>query len=155
METNSAMMKKMIFQTRSDIGPAILRVVLGFVIAAHGAQKLLGWFDGYGFTATMTYFTETMHFPWLLGFLIILLESIGAIALVAGLGTRILALTFTCLAAGISIIHIKNGFFMNWFGNNGGEGYEYFLLWIAIAVTLTLTGGGKYSVDEVIYDDHE
>jgi putative oxidoreductase len=150
MATNSRRMKKLIFQTSSNLSPAILRVVLGLVIAAHGAQKLLGWFDGYGFTGTMTFFTSTMKFPWLLGLLIILLESFGAIALVAGFGTRILGLAFAILAAGIATIHFQNGFFMNWFGNHAGEGYEYFVLWIAMAITLMFTGGGRYSVDEAI-----
>jgi putative oxidoreductase len=143
-------MKKLIFQTSPDLSPVILRVVLGVVIAAHGAQKLLGWFDGYGFAGTMTFFTSTMKFPWLLGLLIILLESFGAIALVVGFGTRILGLAFAILATGIATIHFQNGFFMNWFGNHAGEGYEYFVLWMAMAITLMFTGGGRYSVDQAI-----
>lgn len=143
-------MKATIFKTNNDIAPTILRVVLGVVIAAHGAQKLLGWFEGFGFISSMNYFTGTMGFPYILGLFIITLESIGAIALIVGFGTRLLSLAFLFLALGILSIHIPNGFFMNWFNNHAGEGYEYFLLWIAMASTLIITGGGRFSVDRYI-----
>lgn len=141
-------MKKKLFHTSTEWTPTILRTVLGLVIAAHGAQKLLGWFGGFGFQASMNYFTETMQFPTIMGIAIILLESVGAVALILGLGTRILSALFIGLAIGILFIHIPNGFFMNWFNNHSGEGYEFFLLWIAMATTLVITGGGRYSIDQ-------
>ena len=141
-------MKKKLFHTSTEWTPTILRTVLGLVIAAHGAQKLLGWFGGFGFQASMNYFTETMQFPTIMGIAIILLESVGAVALILGLGTRILSALFIGLAIGILVIHIPNGFFMNWFNNHAGEGYEFFLLWIAMATTLVITGGGRYSIDQ-------
>ncbi len=127
------------------------RVFLGTVVFPHGAQKLLGWFGGYGFGGTMQFFTDTVGLPWLVGFGVIMLEFFGALALIAGLGTRLLAGAYAVLALGIVFSsHVQNGFFMNWFGNQPGEGYEYFLLWLGLAVSLALTGGGRDALDAVI-----
>ncbi len=145
------MMKQQIFQTNNSMTALILRVILGLVIFPHGAQKLFGWFGGYGFSGTMSYFTDTVGLLGVIGFLVIILESVGAIALIAGMGTRILAVSYTFLALGIAFTaHIEHGFFMNWYGNQSGEGFEYFLLWIAMSISLILLGGGKYSVDRRI-----
>ncbi len=144
-------MKKLIFQTSDTLPPLLLRVFLGSIIFAHGAQKLFGWFGGYGFNGTMSYFTETVGLPWIVGFIIILLETFGALALVAGIATRLLALSFTLLAMGIILtVHIQYGFYMNWEGIQGGEGIEFFLLWIAISLGLMISGGGRLSVDRRI-----
>lgn len=144
-------MKTKIFQTKDSWSPLILRSLLGIVIFAHGAQKLFGWFGGYGFAGTMSFFTGTMGLPWILGFLVIILETVGSISLIVGLGTRISAISVTFLGTGIVLTsHIHNGFFMNWFGNQTGEGYEYFLFWIAMSISLVLTGGGKLSFDKEI-----
>ncbi|MGV3539111.1 MAG: DoxX family protein, partial [Rufibacter sp.] len=100
---------------------------------------------------TMGFFTETVQMPWLLGFLVILLESVGAIALLMGFATRVIAFSYIFLAIGIvGTSHLPNGFFMNWFGNQAGEGAEYFLLWIGMAAALVISGGGKYSLDRAI-----
>lgn len=127
-----------------------LRVVLGLVILPLGAQKLLGWFGGYGFTGTMQFFTQTLGIPWIAGFLVIILESFGALAILAGIGTRIIAASYIALATGIIFTsHLQYGFFINWFGNQKGEGYEYFLLWAGMALALVFTGSGKYAVSSV------
>jgi putative oxidoreductase len=79
------------------------------------------------------------------------LESVGAVALMAGIATRLIAINYILLAIGIVFSsHIENGFFMNWFGNQAGEGYEYFLLWIGLSIGLTISGSGKFSVDKDI-----
>ncbi|MDT0644833.1 DoxX family protein [Zunongwangia sp. F363] len=128
--------------------PFILRLGLGIVILPHGCQKLLGWFGGYGFNGTMDYFTGTMNLPWIIGFLVIILEVFGVIFLIAGFFTRLWAFSLTVLAIGIILSsHIPHGFFMNWYGEQSGEGYEYFILWITISIALTVTGGGKFSLD--------
>lgn len=141
-------MKNRIFYTSESLAPLVIRIMLGIVVFPHGAQKLLGWFGGYGFSGTMGFFTDTMGLPWLIGFLVILLESIGTIALITGLATRIMAVFYLLLALGIVFTsHIQHGFFMNWFGNQQGEGYEYFILWIGMAISLIITGAGNYSID--------
>ena len=144
-------MKKLIFTTSGSYAPLMLRVFLAVVIFPHGAQKLFGWFGGYGFEGSMAYFTDTVGLPWIIGLLTILLESVGALALIAGLATRFFAAAYAFLAIGIMFTtHIEYGFFMNWFGNQAGEGFEYFLLWIGMAAALMVTGGGKYSIDSIL-----
>ena len=144
-------MKSLLFKTNEGYAPLIVRLMLGLVIFPHGAQKLLGWFGGYGFSGTMGYLTETAGLPWIVAFGVIILESVGAIALIAGLGTRIIAASYALLAVGIIFTqHGQHGFFMNWFGTQQGEGYEYFLLWIGMALSLVISGAGSYSLDRKI-----
>ena len=144
-------MKNKIFNTSESLAPLAIRVMLGLVVFPHGAQKLLGWFGGYGFSGTMGFFTDTIGLPWLVGFLVIILESIGAFALISGFATRIVAVCYLILALGIVFTsHIQYGFFMNWFGNQGGEGFEYFLLWIGLTVSLIFSGGGRVSLDRYL-----
>ena len=128
----------------------ILRVVLGGVIFAHGAQKLLGWFGGNGFDGTMGFFTNVMHLPWIVAFLVIIGESIGSLALIAGLLTRFTAASFIVIMLGAISVHWPQGFFMNWFGQQSGEGFEYHLLVIGMSFVLLVVGGGKWSLDGVI-----
>ena len=124
------------------------RVFLGLIMFPHGAQKLLGWFGGYGFSGTMKFFTESMHIPAPLAFLIILAESIGAICLVLGAGTRLAAFGIAAVMLGaIFTTHLDVGFFMNWFGAQRGEGFEFHLLALALALPLAVRGGGLLSVD--------
>jgi putative oxidoreductase len=99
----------------------------------------------------MGFFTETMHLPWLVAFLVIIGESFGSVALLAGLLTRFTAASLGVIMLGaITMVHLPNGFFMNWFGKQAGEGYEYHLLVIGIGLALLVTGAGKWSVDKVI-----
>jgi putative oxidoreductase len=140
------------FGTRPDnTALAIQRLVLALVIVPHGAQKLLGWFGGFGFSGTIGYFTETMHFPWALALLVVLAESLGPVLLVAGVGTRLAALGISAVMVGaILTTHWKVGFFMNWFGAQKGEGFEFHLLALALSVPLLVWGGGRSSADTVI-----
>jgi putative oxidoreductase len=143
---------KELFKTENSWTPLFLRAMLGLVVFAHGAQKLLGWFNGYGFKGTMAYFTETVGLSWVTGFAVILLESIGAILLIGGFSTRIVATAFTLLGLGIlTTVHLQHGFFMNWGGNQSGEGIEFFLLWLAMSGSLIISGGGRYSVDQLFF----
>jgi putative oxidoreductase len=142
---------KALFQTDNSWAGLILRVTLGLVMFPHGAQKLLGWYGGFGFAGTMGFFTETMHLPWIVAFLVIVGESFGSIALLLGLLTRFTAASFIVIMLGaITTSHLPNGFFMNWFGKQQGEGYEYHLLVIGIAIALLLTGAGRWSADRAI-----
>ena len=142
---------KYLFQTNDKFSYWVPRVILGCVIFPHGAQKLFGWFGGFGFTNTMTYFTQTAGLPWIIAFLIIIGESLGSLGLIAGFLTRLSALGLICIMMGAIItVHIPNGFFMNWFGKQAGEGFEYHLLVIGMSIPLLISGGGKYSVDALI-----
>ena len=124
----------------------VLRVTLGLVILPHGLQKTLGWFGGYGFTGTMGGFTS-MGIPAFLAFLVIVAESAGAVALITGFSTRIAAFGIGATMAVASLMHKSNGFFMNWSGQQKGEGFEYHILAIGIAVALMIGGAGRFSVD--------
>src|ERR1700730_4975841 len=129
---------KRLMSTSNDVALTMLRVVLGVVFFAHGAQKMLGWFGGYGFHGTMGFFTS-MGMPAALAFLIICTEFFGGLGLIVGLLTRIGALGIDGLMIGaIFMVHFRNGFFMNWFGTQKGEGYEYHLLAIAMAAALLM-----------------
>jgi putative oxidoreductase len=120
----------------------------------HGAQKLLGWFGGYGFSGTMGFFTGNMGIPWIFALAAILAESLGSIALILGLGTRIAAAAIaTNMVVAVLMSHLHTGFFMNWFGNQKGEGFEYHLLALGLAGALMIAGGGKASVDLALSGD--
>lgn len=140
-----------LFKTDESLSAAILRILLAAVIFPHGAQKLLGWFGGGGFTVTMRWFESSLHIPTIFALLAILAESVGAAALIAGFFTRIAALAISVnMIVAVWLVHWKNGFFMNWAGTGKGEGFEYHVLAVAIGIALMLKGGGRWSLDGVI-----
>lgn len=143
---------KALFKTNNEISPFILRVLLAVVMFPHGAQKALGWFGGFGFEGTMKFFTETMHIPAPLALAAVAAEFLGPIALVLGFGSRVAAFGIgTTISVAALTVALPHGFFMNWFGNQKGEGYEYHLLMAAISVALVIQGSGKWALDSVIY----
>ena len=145
------MIRKLI-ATDNDIATTILRLVLGVVFFAHGAQKMLGWFGGYGFSGTMGFFTGMMHIPAPFAFLAIAAEFFGGLGLIFGLLTRIAAFGIFCnMIVAVALVHHNFGFFMNWTGAQKGEGYEYHLLTIAVATLLMIRGAGAASVDRLLY----
>lgn len=135
-----------VLRTDEAIAPTVVRVALGAVMFAHGAQKALGWFGGYGFSATMDGLTG-MGLPGLVAFLVILAEFAGAAALIAGAGGRVMAGGIAAVMAGALVIHLPNGFFMDWFGAGGGQGIEFHILALAMAASVIVTGSGAWSVD--------
>lgn len=140
-----------LFETDEAWTGLILRIMLGVVMFPHGAQKLLGWYGGFGFAGTLGFFTEQMHLPWLVALLVIIGESFGSLGLLIGLLTRVTAASMALIMVGaIGLVHWPNGFFMNWSGKQAGEGFEYHLLVIAICAALVITGAGKWSGDSVI-----
>ncbi|MEC4891000.1 MAG: DoxX family protein [Nitrospira sp.] len=142
---------KRFFDTNDEWTGLILRLTLGLVLFPHGAQKLLGWFGGFGFSGTMGFFTDTLHLPWLVAFLVIVGESFGSVALMLGLLTRFTAASYIVIMLGaITMAHLPYGFFMNWFGTQQGEGFEFHLLVIGIALALLVTGAGRWSADRAI-----
>lgn len=140
-----------LFATEDTYTGLILRLFLALVMFPHGAQKLFGWFGGYGFSATLNHFTENMGIPFILAFLVIIAESLGAISLALGLLTRFCAFGIGSVMVGaVLMVHLPNGFFMNWSGKLPGEGYEFHLLAIGISLALMFHGGGRWSVDRLI-----
>jgi putative oxidoreductase len=144
------MIRKLI-GTDTDMTTTILRLVVGVVFFAHGAQKMLGWFGGYGFTGTMGFFTGTMHIPAPFAFLAICAEFFGGLGLIVGLLTRIAAFGIFCnMMVAVVVLHGRIGFFMNWTGTQKGEGYEYHLLALAITAFLMIRGAGALSLDRML-----
>jgi len=129
----------------------ILRVALGVVLLAHGLQKAFGWFGGFGWSNTIDYFTNTVGVPAFLGAFIIIIETLGALLLIVGFAGRINAALMGIVITGAFFqAHLENGFYMNWFGNHKGEGYEFDILFVVIAFVVSLRGSGAFSLDRVI-----
>ncbi len=134
--------------TQKNWAPTVLRVALGTVLFAHGAQKAFGWFGGFGFDASMGFFTEGMGLPAPIALLVIAIELVGGLALIVGLGSRAAALGAAAVMVGaVATVHGEHGFFMNWFGAKAGEGIEYHLLVIAMSAGVILQGSGAASLD--------
>ena len=148
-------MQQKIFGTNNDWTGLVTRISIGLILFPHGAQKLFGWFGGYGFNGTMAFFTGKMHLPWIIGLLVIIIESIGTLLLIAGFAGRIWSALIVILMTGILLTsHLDNGFFMNWFGNQKGEGYEFDLLLIGLSVATLINGSGRFSIDQLIWKQH-
>lgn len=137
--------------TQNDFTLTILRLTMGVVFFAHGAQKMLGWFGGFGFKGTMGFFTQQMHIPAPLALLAIFAEFFGGIGLILGFLGRIAAFGISVnMCVAILMVHLPNGLFMNWYGNQKGEGFEYHLLAIAIGLAIMAKGSGALSVDRAV-----
>jgi putative oxidoreductase len=147
-----------LLRTENKVSSLVLRLALGFVIFPHGAQKVLpqGIQDslgmgGHGLSGTLALFTEQMNIPFVFAVLAITAEFFGSLGLIFGLMTRVAAFGIACdMAAAAYLVHWDNGFFMNWYSLQPGEGFEYHILAIGIAVALMITGGGAASIDGVL-----
>jgi len=140
-----------LFKANDSFVSLVARLTLGLVMFPHGAQKALGWFGGPGFSGTMNMFTEHMHIPALFALLAIAAEFAGSIGLIVGFFSRVsgFGIAVTMLVAAF-MVHAPNGFFMNWAGNQKGEGFEYHLLAIGLALVVIISGAGKWSIDRFL-----
>lgn len=144
------MLEKLFDTDPRNTAALVARVFLGVVVLPHGLQKLLGMFGGYGFSASVEFFSG-MGIPSMIGALIVLGESFGALFLILGFLSRVSAAGIGIIMIGaIAMVHGQYGFFMNWFGNQAGQGYEYHLLALGLAASLIISGGGRYSLDNLI-----
>lgn len=145
-------MKKLFSTNPQNVSALVARLALGIVVFPHGAQKLLGWFGGYGFNGSMGFLTGPAGLPWLVALLVVIIEFFGSLLLIFGFATRIAAFCIICEFIGVVLsTHIHNGFFMNWYAvSQKGEGFEYFILLFGLAIITLINGGGKASVDSVI-----
>ncbi len=135
-----------------SVGLFLLRIILGVVFFAHGAQKVLGWFGGYGISGTVGYFRNVVHLPALLAYLGPFVEFIGGIALLLGVFTKFAALgIFIMMVVATIKVHLPMGFFLSGKGDGKGVGYEFTLTLAVISLVLILLGGGLYSIDSLIY----
>lgn len=145
-------MKKLLATNSENTTALLARLALGVVVFPHGAQKLLGWFGGYGFDGTMGFLTGAAGLPSIIALLVILIEFFGALFLIAGFATRLAAIGVIANFAGVvTTSHLNSGFFMNWYAQpNKGEGLEYFILLFGLAIISLVAGGGRASADAVI-----
>ncbi len=139
-----------LLKTDNSVATFLVRVALGVVFFPHGAQKVLGWYGGHGLAGTYGFFTEKLGIPALFAVLAIAAEFLGSIALLFGLATRVAAFGIASVMVVAMTMHWQHGFFMNWFGNQKGEGIEYHILALAMAVFLVIRGGGALSFDGAI-----
>jgi putative oxidoreductase len=138
---------KRFFQTAAEWLGLVTRLFLGAVFLPHGLQKTIGAFGGYGFSGTMEFMTG-MGMPWIVALLVVAGESLGALGLITGFLTRLSAFGILAIMSGaIVMVHAEHGFFMNWFGSKNGEGVEYHILAMGMALTLLVGGAGRWSVD--------
>ena len=143
-------MLRWLLWTDGSVVGLVLRLTLAVVIFPHGAQKALGWFGGHGFKNTLKFFTNS-GIPTVLALLAIAAEFLGPLGLAVGLLTRMAAFGIACvMLVALVTVHWQHGFFMNWFGTQQGEGFEYHLLALGIAISLTIMGGGAWSVDGIL-----
>jgi putative oxidoreductase len=143
-------MRVWLLETDANVVGLILRFTLAVVIFPHGAQKVLGWFGGQGFTPTLQFFTSA-GIPPALALLAMAAEFLGPLGLAVGLLTRVAACGIACvMLVAMATVHWSQGFFMNWSGTQQGEGFEYHLLALGIAIALIIVGGGTWSVDRAL-----
>ena len=148
-------MRKLI-STPNDFTLTVVRLVMGIVFFAHGAQKMLGWFGGYGFHGTMGFFTQQLGIPAPLAFLAICAEFFGGLGLIVGLLSRIAAFGIMVnMLVAIVTVHRFNGLFMNWTGQQKGEGFEYHLLALAVGLVVLIKGAGALSIDRALTNSGE
>jgi putative oxidoreductase len=136
-------------ETNGGVVPLILRLTLAVVMFPHGAQKTLGWFGGHGLRGTLASFTKS-GFPPALTLLAMMAEFLGPLGLAIGLLTRVAALGIALVMLVAITVHKQHGFFMNWFGAQAGEGVEYHLLALGLALALIVNGAGAWSIDALI-----
>jgi len=144
-------MFRKLMSTTDDYTVTLLRLLFGVVFFAHGAQKALGWFGGYGFTGTMGFFTQKMNIPAPFAALAIAAEFLGGLGILVGLLSRIAAFGIACnMVVAVYMVHQHFGFFANWYGNQKGEGFEFHILAVAIALFLMIKGAGALSLDRAL-----
>ena len=148
------MLRKLMTST-DDFAVFILRLSLGVVFFAHGAQKVLGWFGGYGFSGTMGFFTHQLGIPAPIAILPICAEFLGGLGLLVGLLGRVAAFGIACdMLVAVAMVHWQFGFFANWSGQQKGEGFEYHILALAISLAIIIKGSGAFSVDAALSKSH-
>jgi putative oxidoreductase len=147
-------MLRNLLRTPNDKVLTLLRIVLAVVVFPHGAQKMLGWFGGFGPSGTLGFLTTQMHIPYAIALLVFVGEFFAPIALFFGFLGRLSALAIAIdFATVASKAHVQNGFFMNWGGQTRGEGYEFFILAVGMAIALVFRGSGAWSIDRILSRD--
>ncbi|MEO1022886.1 MAG: DoxX family protein [Bacteroidota bacterium] len=144
-------LKTIVLKTDPTLSYTVLRVTLGLVLMIHGVEKV-----GAGYQPFIEFFTGYLNMPIFLGWMTIFIEIVGSALLILGLGTRIQALSMFGLFVGmIAFVHWDYGFLMNWSAQleAGQEGFEYHILVLSMCSGLVVGGGGKFSVDAILFEN--
>jgi len=144
-------MLRKIVHTEADSARTIARAVLGFIFFVHGSQLMLGWFGGHGLSGSIQFFTQQLGVPAVFALLAICAQFFGGLLLILGLAGRVAALGIIGnMVVAVALVHWQFGLFMNWFGAQKGEGFEYHLLAIALGLVVVLRGSGALSLDRLL-----
>jgi putative oxidoreductase len=135
-----------LLHTDPDYAWTFLRIIAGLIIFPYGMQKLFPWFGGWGIKKTLRQLT-LKKIPTFIAWLIIIGQSFGSIALVAGFLGRIAAGGLFIIFTGALIVHLPDGWAMNWFGEKKGEGIEYFVMLLSLLLIVIVRGSGAMSID--------
>jgi putative oxidoreductase len=147
-------MWRKIISTEDDKVLTLLRVALAIMVFPHGAQKLLGWFGGFGFSGTMGFLTQQMHIPAALALLVFAAEFFGALGVFFGFLGRIAAFGIAVDLTVVAVMaHLPNGFFLNYSGQQKGEGVEFLIVPVATAIAIVIRGSGAWSIDRALMRD--
>lgn len=138
-------------RTPNELALFFVRVGLGLVILPHGLQKLFGWFGGKGVAGTIHFFEEALKIPPFWTVCAIAAETVGAVALIVGfLGRFGAAGVLAVMGVAVYLIHGRQGFFMNWYAQPRGKGYEFHILAIAMGLAVLVRGSGAFSIDRAL-----
>ncbi|HAR95971.1 MAG TPA: hypothetical protein DCR97_08430 [Deltaproteobacteria bacterium] len=141
-----------LLRTEGDLSAFLLRLTIALVLFPHGAQKVFGWFGGHGLWPTLQYFQDDLGIPFLFGVVAVAAEFLGSISLFFGFLTRVAAFVVAVeMIVAVTLLHLGFGFFMNWMGQQKGEGFEYPILFLGVCLALILKGGGMWSIDRLLY----
>jgi putative oxidoreductase len=143
-------MQRFLFESQNDWTGLVIRITIAIVLFPHGAQKLLGWWNGHGYSSTMEFFTGTANLPYFIGWLVIMIEFFCPLLVLAGFASKLWAFAILIVMIGIIVTVQNKYFFMNFFNDQKGEGMEFFLLMIGLCIALILNGSGKFSIDSLI-----
>ena len=135
-----------LLQTNADYVPTFLRIIAGITIFPYGMQKLFGWFGGWGIKKTLKQLT-LKKIPTFIAWLVIVGQSFGSIGLLAGFLGTIAAGGLFIIFTGALIVHLPDGWTMNWFGEKKGEGIEYHVMLLSLLLIVIVRGSGAMSID--------
>jgi putative oxidoreductase len=149
--TGAFSMWKKLIATPNEWHWTLIRLAAGIMIFPHGLQKAFGVWGGRGLSGQLEFFQHHDHIPLVFAFLAIMAELLGGIGLITGFLTRVAAFGLLCnMTIGPYISNLQYGYFLNWTGQQKGEGIEFHILAAAMALTIVARGAGAFSVDRLL-----
>jgi putative oxidoreductase len=138
-----------LLHTDADYVCTFVRIIAGIIIFPYGMQKLFGWFGGPGLKASLLQLIAR-KIPTPIAWLIVIGQSVGSVALIAGVFGRLAAGGLFIIFTGALVVHSPDGWAMNWFRAKNGEGIEYFVMLLALLLIIIVRGSGAMSFDRLL-----